>query len=114
MKYIKGLESRRKVAAIYIDLKKAFDAVNVDTLSRKLRTYSYDTHFLHGSTGTWWKNVEEFILVQKYRVFLEMSLDVTQRSIGSELLFAIFVIGIFTPPNHCQLALLADDTTANL
>ena len=106
-----SLDTRRLNCGIFLDLQKAFDTVNHDTLSMKLEHYG-----IRGIASDWLKSYlsdrKQYVSVNGFNSSqLSVTCDVSQGSVLGPLLFLIYFKDL--PPSSSKLSfyLLADDTT---
>ena len=105
-----ALDSGQIVAAVMIDLSKAFDSINHNLLLKKLHAYG-----VQGVELAWFSN---YLTERKQRVVMngvpsqwaEISTGVPQGSILGPLLFVIFVNDLPSVVEECTVNLYADDT----
>ena len=106
----KAIEENEKVLGLYLDLKKAFDFVNIDILMKKL------SHF--GIRGSLLKIIQLY-LTRRIQIVeangstshqREVKLGIPQGSILGPLLFILFINDFVNASNQVQFFLFADDT----
>ena len=105
----------KRVAAIMLDLKKAFDTVNHQILLKKLSCYG-----IRGIPLTWIKNYlsnrEQFVTIKdkagQYVVsqMKEVKIGVPQGSVLGSILFSLYINDIDTSSPEAKIVLFADDT----
>ena len=105
------LDNKQSVAAVYIDLKKAFDTVDHDILLRKLQHYG-----IRGTANEWFqsylKDRKQYIEIGNVRsTFEEVICGVPQGSNLGPLLFLIYVNDLPFCLKYSEATLFADDTT---
>ena len=107
---LKNMDNGLYTGAVYLDLKKAFDTVNSDTLLFKLKCLGIENNELR-----WFQNyitdrnqcVQHATATSEY---LPITCGVPQGSILGPLLFTIYVNDLPHVIKHCKIALYADDT----
>ena len=107
---LQNMDDGYLTGAIYLDLKKAFDTVDTDTLLFKLKCIG-----IKGSEITWFNNyLNERKQQVKFQSHLSSSLDINcgvpQGSILGPLLFIFFVNDFKNCLVKCKVHLYADDT----
>ena len=105
-----GLKDNKKIAAVFLDISKAFDRVWHDGLIHKLNKVG-----VHGKLLKWLKSYlskrsQRVLINGKFSSFIEITSGVPQGSILGPLLFLIYFNDIVDDvKNH--IFLFADDTT---
>ena len=106
----KTLEKNEKVVGLYLDLKKAFDTVNVNILLRKLNAIGLRGALLNVIQSYFENRTQRLqangVLSQQN----EVKLGVPQGSILGPLLFIIYMNDIAAVSNDVKFYLFADDT----
>lgn len=92
MSYVlKSLHDRHFTVALYLDLKKAFDTVDITILSRKLHHYGM-RNGVNEFLLDYFKNRKQFVQVNDFNSDLQdITVGLTQGSYNSPLLFSIFI-----------------------
>lgn len=106
----KELDSKNVIAAVFLDLKRAFETVNRGRLLSKLEEIG-----ICGSTKKWFESylnkrsqvtkVDQVMSLEKGNDF-----GVPQGSVLGALLFIIYINDIDSVLEHCKIHLFADDT----
>jgi hypothetical protein len=104
------LSSKKYVLGLFLDLKKAFDTVDINILLYKLNHYGIRGHVL-----SWFKsyllNRKQFTHVNGISSsYLETKCGVPQGSVLGPLLFLIYINDICFSTNLGRISLFADDT----
>ena len=104
------LEDRRFSLAIYIDLSKAFDALDYDILLHKLYVYGVRGHALQWFPS-YLRNRKQLVSVNNSdSEFVTMNTGVPQGSILGPLLFLVYVNDLTRSSKLASFILYADDT----
>lgn len=107
----KNIELKQKTCSVFIDVRKAFDSVDHDTLITKLEEIGFK-----GKTIEMFKsyllNRKQFVMIGEHNSSEKtIKTGVPQGSILGPILFIIFVNDLFDCSFHGSLQLYADDAT---
>ena len=112
----KKIENKEKVGTIFIDLKKAFNTVNIEILLAKLNAIG-----IRGNAHSWLKSYlidrEQFTVINSEKSDInKTTIGVPQGSRLSPILYLIYVNDIinFSQENNSTLTLFADDTSLTI
>ena len=110
----KSFEKNEYVLGVFIDLKKAFETVNHEILLHKLKLYE-----INGTCLEWFKSylsnqyqcfVYNVHNNSKKSVYLDILCGVPQESILGQLLFFVYVNGLYKCSEKLNPIMFADDT----
>ena len=110
-KWKNSLDKKNKVAALFMDLSKAFDTLNHGLLLAKLEAYGFSNFALKLMESYLTKRYQRTKVDKEYSPWSEIISGVPQGSILGPLLFNIFLNDIFLFPEKCYLSNYADDNT---
>ena len=107
---IESLEKGMKVGGTYLDIAKAFDCVNHDTLLRKLEYYGF-----RANTLMWFesylKNRKQYVSIRKQcSDMYELEWGIPQGGTLAPILFILFINDITTCSEIFDFSIYADDT----
>ena len=107
----KALDEKKNTGAILTDLSKAFDCLNHDLLTAKLKAYGFDHDALIFIYSYLKERRQRTKIGSSYSPWKEIKYGVNQGSILGPLLFNIFLNDIFYFINNTKIANYADDNT---
>ena len=110
-KWKSSLDKKNKVAALFMDLSKAFDTLNHGLLLAKLEAYGFSNFALKLMESYLTKRYQRTKIDKEYSPWSEIISGVPQGSILGPLLFNIFLNDIFLFLEKCYLSNYADDNT---
>ena len=94
-KWKKALDKEENMSAIFVDLSKAFDAINNDRLLAKLRTYGFSKQVLKFMCSYQENKRQRVQINNKFSNLKEVVAGVPQGSTDEPLPFNLFMSGIF-------------------
>ena len=108
-KWKKALDKEENMSAIFMNLSKAFDAINHDLLLAKLKAYGFSKQAL-SFMCSYLKNRRQRVQINnKFSSLKEVIARVPQGSIDGPLLFNLFINGLFLFICFSTLSNYADD-----
>ena len=105
------LNNGSKVGVIIMDLSKAFDSLNHDLLSAKLKAYGIDNNAVSFMRSCLTNRLQLCKINNSFSKWAKISAGVPQGSILGPLLFNIFINDMFLFLQKCDLANYANDST---
>ena len=105
------LNNGSKVGVIIMDLSKAFDSLNHDLLSAKLKAYGIDNNAVSFMRGCLTNRLQLCKINNSFSKWAKISAGVPQGSMLGPLLFNIFINDMFLFLQKCDLANYANDST---
>ena len=111
---LKSLDQNKNTIGVFLDLSKAFDTINHDTLLKKLQHYG-----VRGKALEWFTNYltkrQQYVRYHEIdSVLQEMVCGVPQGSVLGPLLFIIYMNDLPNALRHSKSIIFADDTTIYL
>ena len=108
-----SIDNKEAIAAVAVDLRKAFDAINHHLLLEKLKAYGFSLHALE-MMSSYLLGRQKCVSVTGVRSnFISIITGVPQGSLLGPMLFNIFINDLSCVPS-VSLQLYADETTAFL
>jgi hypothetical protein len=105
-----GINKGKKVAAIFLDVRKAFDTVNHGILVAKLRSLNFSELFIRLMSSYLDERGQRVRLLDKMSSSLPVECGVPQGSVLGPLLFLLYVNDVYQLSFRSEIITYADDT----
>ena len=105
-----SLNANKKVLAVYIDFKKAFDTISHVILIKKLETFGFDKSVINWFRSYLSERKQHTIANGRLSTWKEVTYGVPQGSILGPLLFLLYVNDLPSINLNSDIGLYADDT----
>ena len=108
--WLSSFDHGELVGVVMLDLKKAFDTVDLDILIQKLKHYGVDDKGINWF-NSYLKGRSHFTTINgKNSSFRPVSCGIPQGSIIGPLIFIIYINDLPLHVSHCKVSMYADDT----